>query len=133
MARGRLALLTACLERMPWSFSHPGESSAPRPPGGRSPSVFGMKNEAERVTGVRRKSRECHWYERGGTGKSLALGNARTNDGKGSEGAAGNPVAGGADRREGKQGFSERDLRWLKGLRAFREVLGKVLEEMGGQ
>ena len=29
-----------------------------------------------------------------------------------------------------KPALRERDLRWLKGLRAFREVLGKALEEM---
>jgi hypothetical protein len=61
------------------------------------------------------------------------LAKACANDGKGSEGEPGNPAAGGAKPRETKEGFSERDLRWLKGLRAFREVHGKVLEEMDGQ
>jgi hypothetical protein len=63
--------------------------------------------------------------------ESLALAKARANIGKGSEGEPGTSAASGAERREAKEAFKERDLRWLKGLRAFREMLGKVLEEMG--
>jgi hypothetical protein len=65
--------------------------------------------------------------------EGLALEEPRARTGKRSEGDPGKAPASGPTRRGAKEALSERDLQWLKGLRAFREVLGKVLEEMDWQ